>query len=134
MQERHWKKLMNFTCKPVPFTAPTFCLNDLVIMELQKYEADVEELVEGAQKEDKIENKLKDIIKSWDKMKFEFEMHKEVPILCETTEIVELVEQHGMDIQGMLASKDVAEFKETVEKWRNNMKTLDIVIDKWKKV
>jgi hypothetical protein len=34
----------------------------------------------------------------------------------------------------MLASKDVAEFKETVEKWRNNMKTLDIVIDKWKKV
>jgi hypothetical protein len=34
----------------------------------------------------------------------------------------------------MLASKDVAEFKELVEKWRNNMKTLDIVIDKWKKV
>jgi dynein heavy chain len=67
-------------------------------------------------------------------MNFEFEMHKEVQILCETTEIVELVEQHGMDIQGMLASKDVAEFKETVEKWRNNMKTLDIVIDKWKKV
>jgi dynein heavy chain len=95
---------------------------------------DVEELVEGAQKEDKIENKLKDIIKSWDKMKFEFESHKDVPILAETTEIVELVEQHGMDIQGMLASKDVAEFKETVEKWRNNMKTLDSVIDKWKKV
>jgi dynein heavy chain len=67
-------------------------------------------------------------------MKFEFESHKDVPILAETTEIVELVEQHGMDIQGMLASKDVAEFKETVEKWRNNMKTLDSVIDKWKKV
>jgi dynein heavy chain len=106
----------------------------LVALELQKYEVDVEELVEGAQKEDKIENKLKDIIKAWDKMKFDFESHKDVPILAETTEIVELVEQHGMDIQGMLASKDVAEFKETVEKWRNNMKTLDSVIDKWKKV
>jgi dynein heavy chain, axonemal len=106
----------------------------LVALELQKYEVDVEELVEGAQKEDKIEHKLKDIIKAWDKMKFDFEVHKDVPILAETTEIVELVEQHGMDIQGMLASKDVAEFKETVEKWRNNMKTLDSVIDKWKKV
>lgn len=95
---------------------------------------DVEELVEGAQKEDKIEHKLKDIIKAWDKMKFEFEVHKDVPILAETTEIVELVEQHGLDIQGMLASKDVAEFKETVEKWKNNMKTLELVIDKWKKV
>jgi hypothetical protein len=49
-------------------------------------------LVEGAQKEDKIENKLKDIIKAWDKMKFEFEEHKGTPILAETTEIVELVE------------------------------------------
>jgi len=39
-----------------------------------------------------------------------------------------------MDIQTMLSSKDVAEFKETVEKWRNYMKTLDIVIEKWKKV
>jgi hypothetical protein len=34
----------------------------------------------------------------------------------------------------MLASKDVAEFKETVEKWRNNMKTLENVIEEWKKV
>ena len=91
-------------------------------------------MVEGAQKEDKIENKLKDIIKAWDKMKFDFEPYKNGFILAETTEIVELVEQHGMDIQGMLASKDVAEFKETVEKWRNNMKTLDSVIEKWKKV
>jgi dynein heavy chain len=104
------------------------------VLELHKFEADVEELVESAQKEDKIENKLKDIIKSWDKMKFEFEMHKDTPILTETTEIVELIEQHGMDIQTMLSSKDVAEFKETVEKWRMYMKTLEIVIDKWKKV
>ena len=91
-------------------------------------------MVEGAQKEDKIENKLKDIIKTWDKMKFDFEPYKNGFILADTNEIVELVEQHGMDIQGMLASKDVAEFKETVEKWRNNMKTLDLVIEKWKKV
>jgi dynein heavy chain len=91
-------------------------------------------LVESAQKEDKIENKLKDIIKSWDKMKFEFEMHKDTPILTETSDIVELVEQHGMDIQTMLSSKDVAEFRETVEKWSHYMKTLEIVIDKWKKV
>jgi len=134
MQERHWKKLMKFTCKPVSFQSPAFCLEDLVALELQKFEVDVEELVEGAQKEDKIEHKLKDIIKAWDKMKFEFEVHKDVPILAETTEIVELVEQHGLDIQGMLASKDVAEFKDTVEKWRTNMKTLELVIDKWKKV
>jgi len=134
MQERHWKKLMATTCKAINFASPQFCLDDLIVLELHKYEADVEELVESAQKEDKIENKLKDIIKAWDKMKFEFEMHKDTPILTETTDIVELVEQHGMDIQTMLSSKDVAEFRDTVEKWSHYMKTLEIVIDKWKKV
>jgi dynein heavy chain len=125
---------MATTCKTIAFSSPQFCLDDLIVLELHKYEADVEELVESAQKEDKIENKLKDIIKAWDKMKFDFEMHKDTPILAETGDIVELVEQHGMDIQTMLSSKDVAEFRETVEKWSLYMKTLEIVIDKWKKV
>jgi hypothetical protein len=39
-----------------------------------------------------------------------------------------------MDLQGMLASKYVEEFKETVLKWQKTLKTVDSVIQIWLKV
>jgi dynein heavy chain len=125
---------MTTTCKKIDHKNPKFCLNDLLVLELHKYEADVEELVESAAKEDKIDTNIKKIIKEWDKMKFTFEEVSGIPCLGETGEIVELVEQHGMDIQGMLGQKDVAEFRETVSKWKGYMTTLENVIEKWRKV
>jgi dynein heavy chain len=134
MQDRHWSKLMSITCKRIGHNEPSFCLHDLLVLELHKYEQDVEELVESAAKEDKIDNNIRNIIKQWDKQKFTFEDAAGVPILADTGDIVELVEQHGMDIQSMLGQKDVAEFREVVSKWRGYMTTLEQVIDKWKKV
>lgn len=134
MQDRHWKRLMATTCKKIDHKNPKFCLNDLLVLELHKFEADVDELVESAAKEDKIDNNIRKIIKEWDKMKFGFEDIAGIPCLGETGEIVELVEQHGMDIQGMLGQKDVAEFREVVSKWRGYMTTLENVIEKWRKV
>ena len=43
MQDRHWKRLMATTCKKIDHKNPRFCLNDLLVLELHKYEADVEE-------------------------------------------------------------------------------------------
>jgi dynein heavy chain, axonemal len=134
MQDRHWSRLMTTTVKKIDHKNPKFCLNDLLVLELHKFEADVEELVESAAKEDKIDNNIRKIIKEWDKMKFTFEETAGVPVLGETGEIVELVEQHGMDIQGMLGQKDVAEFREVVSKWRGYMTSLELVIEKWRKV
>jgi len=61
MQERHWRKLMKITEQPVDFKSPKFCLEDLIKLELYNFSEDVTELVEGAQKEDKIETKLNSI-------------------------------------------------------------------------
>jgi dynein heavy chain len=92
MQDRHWAKLMAVTCKRIGHNEPSFCLHDLLVLELHKYEQDVEELVESAAKEDKIDNNIRNIIKAWDKMKFTFEDAAGVPILADTGDIVELVE------------------------------------------
>jgi len=61
MKERHWKKLMRITQKDIAFNSPKFCLDNLIELELFKFSEEVTELVEGAQKEDKIENKLNTI-------------------------------------------------------------------------
>lgn len=125
MQERHWRKLMAFTQQEIAFNSPKFCLEDLIKLHLYKYSEEVTELVDGAQKEAKIETKLNAIQACWDVQAFEFVEYKEVPLLGSRDEIVEFVEQHAMELMGMMSSKDVEEFKERVLHWQRTLKTVD---------
>ena len=61
------------TKKEFDQTAPTFSFEDILALELFKFELQVTELEEQAQKEAKIEKKLKQIESSWIKFIFEFE-------------------------------------------------------------
>jgi dynein heavy chain len=132
MQERHWKRLMAFTQQNVAFNSPKFCLDDLIKLQLYKYSEEVTELVDGARKEADIEKKLNVISSCWESQLFEFKDYKfldnEVPILGALDDIVEFVEQHSMELMGMMSSKDVEEFKERVMHWQKTLKTVDQVI------
>lgn len=68
---------MKITGKSINFSSPKFCLEDLIKLELYKYSEDVNELVEGAQKEAKIESNLNKIEKIWDEQEFEFKEYKD---------------------------------------------------------
>ena len=128
MQERHWKKLMRITQRTINFNSPTFCLDDLIKLELYKYSEEVNELVDGAQKESKIETNINKIEKIWEEQKFDFKEYKDTQILGALDEIVEFVETNSMELMGMLSSKDVEEFKEKVLHWQKTLKTVDSVI------
>jgi len=58
MMDRHWLKLQRITQKTINFKSPNFCLEDLIKLELYRFAEEVNELVDGAQKESKIEIKL----------------------------------------------------------------------------
>ena len=117
MMERHWKKLMKITDQEITFQSPKFCLEDLIKLHLYKYAEEVTELVDGAQKEAKIEQKLGVIQKTWEGYVFEFKEYKEVPVFGALDEIIENVETQSMELMGMMSSKDVEEFKERVMFW-----------------
>jgi len=117
MMERHWKKLMKITDQEISFQSPKFCLEDLIKLHLYKYAEEVTELVDGAQKEAKIELKLGVIQKTWEGYVFDFREYKEVPIFGALDEIIENVETQSMELMGMMSSKDVEEFKERVMFW-----------------
>lgn len=70
MKERHWNRLMTITGKKIPFNEQSFCLDDLIKLELFKYSEEVTELVDSAQGEDKIEKKINSIQEIWDKLNF----------------------------------------------------------------
>jgi dynein heavy chain len=125
---------MRITQKTINFNSPNFCLDDLIKLELYKYSEEVTELVDGAQKESKIENNLVKIEKIWEDQKFEFKEYKDTSILGALDETVEFVETNSMELMGMLSSKDVEEFKEKVLRWQKTLKTVDSVIQIWVKV
>ena len=82
-------------------------------------------MVDGAQKEAKIETKLNAIQACWEAQTFEFKDYKEVPVLGALDEIIEFGEQHQMELMGMISSKDVEEFKDRVLHWQKTLKTVD---------
>jgi dynein heavy chain len=61
MMDRHWKKLEVITAKTIDHKAPSFCLESLVELDLFKFAEEVNEIVDGAAKEAKIEIKLNNI-------------------------------------------------------------------------
>jgi dynein heavy chain len=128
MQARHWKKLNGICGKTVNRNDPKFCLRDIIKLELYKYAEDVNELVDGAQKEDKIEKKLEIIIKTWDESRtLTFKPYKDTQILdtAMLDTIVEDVDLQSMDLMTMNASKDSEEFKDSLLKWQKILKTID---------
>jgi dynein heavy chain len=136
MMDRHWKKLEVITGKTIEHKSTSFCLQDLVELDLFKFAEEVNEIVDGSAKEAKIEMKLNNIQKTWETNVFQFVEYKEVPILnlASLDEIVENVDIHLLELAGMLSSKDVEEFKEKVIVWKNNLTSVDSVINIWLKV
>ena len=102
---------MRITQRTINFNAPSFCLDDLIKLELYKFAEEVNELVDGAQKESKIETNIVKIEKVWEEQKFDFKEYKDTQILGALDEIVEFVETNSLELMGMLSSKDVEEFK-----------------------
>lgn len=134
MMNRHWKKLMLITGKNINFQSPKFCLEDLIQLELYKYSDEVSELVDSASKEARIQTNLTKIEKVWEEQILDFIVYKDTFILGSLDETIEFVEQHSMELMGMMASKDVEEFKTSVMLWRKNLKTVDSVLAIWVKV
>ena len=137
MQDRHWKRLNGICGKNVNHKDPKFCLRDIINLELYNFSEDVNELVEGAQKEAGIEKKLNIIIKTWDDSTvLNFKEYRETKVLDTGAleEIVENVDLQSMDLMTMNASKDSEEFKEDLLKWQKTLKTIDHVLVLWVKV
>lgn len=110
---------MNICGKNVDFQSPKFCLNDIIGLELYRFGDDVNELVEGAQREAKIEDKLGKIEKTWESNDFNFKEYKDTKIinLAMLDDIVETVDIHSMDIMTFNADKNSAVFKDQLMKW-----------------
>ena len=134
MMNRHWRKLMAITGKNIAFSSPKFCLEDLIQLELYKFSDEVNELVDSANKEARIETNLGKIANIWEEQKLNFAEYKGCYIIGALDETIEFVDDHSMQLMGMMSQKDVEEFKETVFEWQRKLKAVDTVLGIWIKV
>lgn len=134
MMNRHWRKLMAITGKNIQFSSPKFCLNDLIQLELYKYSDEVNELVDSANKEARIETNLGKIAKIWEEQILNFTEYKGCYVIGALDETIEFVDDHSMQLMGMMSQKDVKEFEETVVEWQKKLKAVDTVLGIWMKV
>ena len=119
MRERHWRSLMGITGVVVDRGA-SFCLDDLLALNLQHHVDAVSDIVEVANKELKVEIKLAAIEDMWRKFSLLFDRHRdsEVYVVSPPDDILEALEEHSMLLQSMAGmGKFVEFFKSQVSYW-----------------
>lgn len=132
VRDRHWFELVSTTKVPIKITNTT-TLADLVNLNLYTFEEDIKNIVDKSVKEAVMEKLLKDIEKTWKVMNFEYQNHERtgLKLLVVTEEIVEVLEDHQVQLQNMLSSKFIAYFLREVTSWQLLLSNADAVINAW---
>jgi dynein heavy chain len=110
MRQRHWDKLMEITGATLPVNdgkfAPEFCLADLLALQLHKFVDDVGEVVDQANKEDKMEITLKKLDETWKSVEFGFDSHQgtDIMLINLAEENFEMLEENQLIVQGMMGT------------------------------
>ncbi|XP_036352277.2 dynein axonemal heavy chain 10 [Ochotona princeps] len=135
LRDRHWKELMEKTGVIFEMTE-TFTLENMFAMELQKHTDVLGEIVTAAIKEVAIEKAVKEILDTWETMKFSVVKyykgtHERGYILGSVDEIVQSLDDNTVNLQSISGSRFVGPFLQTVHKWEKSLSLIGEVIEVW---
>lgn len=125
MVDRHWtilKKTLGHD-----FTISNdFQLKKFFDMELYKFSEPVEDIVDQARNEAKMEKTLKKIKETWDVIVFDKTQHKQTDIflLKVSEENFELLEEAQVQVQNMFASRYLQHFEKEVVEWQKALSSI----------
>ncbi|XP_012518857.1 PREDICTED: dynein heavy chain 10, axonemal [Propithecus coquereli] len=135
LRDRHWKELMEKT--GVFFeTTDTFTLENMFAMELHRHTDVLKEIVTSAIKEVAIEKAVKEILDTWENMKFTVVKYYKGTqergyILGSVDEIIQSLDDNTFNLQSISGSRFVGPFLQTVHKWEKTLSLIGEVIEIW---
>ena len=102
---------------------PSFKLDDLLKLELHKFEDEVGEIVDCAQKEEKMEISLVKLKETWGRVEFQFAQFKDTPVFTVklAEEDFEALEDNQVLVQGMMANRYMNTFKDEILGWNKKL-------------
>lgn len=135
MRDRHWKRLAKVCgVKSIDPNDPKFTFEDTIALKVHEHTEDVEEIVETATKELKIERKLRDIENIWRDMTLEYVPHNdtEMFLIKLSEEVIENLESHQLELQTMIGmGKFVDFFRDRVLHWQGTLGQMEDVLKVW---
>ena len=139
VQPRHWGELMKVMGVTFNVEGSEFRLETLLDSDIVKYQEEVEDITDGADKQMGIESKLGDIKELWAVMDFELTPwkgggEKGVHILVGVPLVLEALDEAQLNLQTMLTMRHVTPFRqEATNKLKMLSETADI-LEQWSKV
>ncbi|CAK4776251.1 unnamed protein product [Aphanomyces euteiches] len=140
MRERHWKNLLVATKKSnLSQTWNTHMDNvhlaDLIQLELHRFEVEVQDIVEVATRELKIETDLLSISNIWSAWNFAVVPHDESTMILQASQmdgIIEILEEQQLALQAMASQGKFAEyFRDKVLWWQQALGNVETVLKLW---
>jgi len=122
MRDRHWKLLMDQTGKQFVMD-DKFKLDDLLALELHKFEDEVGEITDQAGKEAKMEVQLAKLDEVWGRVEWQFIQHKQTDVYTVklTEDDFEALEDNQVMVLGMMANRYMKTFEERILGWNKKL-------------
>ncbi|XP_077015711.1 dynein axonemal heavy chain 10 isoform X3 [Tamandua tetradactyla] len=135
LRDRHWKELMEKTGVFFEMTE-TFTLENMFVMELDKHTDVLNEIVTAAIKEIAIEKAVKEILDTWENMKFTVVKYYKGTqergyILGSVDDVIQCLDDNTVNLQSISGSRFVGPFLQTVHKWEKTLSLIGEVIEVW---
>jgi dynein heavy chain len=139
LTKRHWNDLSEVVKSTLEENNPSFCYESMVKVEIHKYENQVLDLCEQAEKENKIGKTLNDISKAWKERTFLFEPFmvsgEEVKIFRQFDEIQNDLSADNLKVLGLLSQgKSVEIFAVQLNELKQKLGYIDECVVVWEKV
>ena len=140
IKERHWKSICEITGVQLDYDHEDIMnFNDLLECRLLDFQEEVVDIIDSAEKQQKIEKQLNEINDNWKDYEFEFSNwgQRDQPCILgglKVAEIVELLEDDKMTLTTLNAQRHVGPFKEEVEKQIRIFSDVNETLDLWIKV
>ena len=135
MRDRHWKHLAKVCgVKHIDPNDPKFAFEDALALKLHEHTEDVEEVIETATKELKIERKLRDIEVAWRDLTMDYVPHNdtEMFLIKPSEQVIECLEAHQLELQTMIGmGKFVDFFRDKVLNWQGTLGAIEEIIKVW---
>jgi dynein heavy chain len=136
MKTRHWVKLQDVTGVQFDTTLKTLALENIFAMELHNFTTDVEEIINEAAQESKIEKELANIEATWRNKNLEFIKYKKDGqdrgnTLRQSEEIKMELEDNMLNLQTISGSRFVGTFVESVKLWNNTLNIVSECLELW---
>ncbi|XP_056142990.1 dynein axonemal heavy chain 11 [Lampris incognitus] len=130
IRDRHWAQLIRTTKMEFTMTDDT-TMEDLLALQLYLYEEEVHTIVDKAVKEMAIEKIITEISQIWASMEFSLDYRASVPLLKCDERLIETLEDHQVQLQGVCQSKHVHHFLCQVSALQKRLTVADSVLMAW---